>query len=257
LSWRRTPGKEPRSRANLQKAEKHPRPRRRRGEDLHNKDPSNVRPTVGYHCGRTLYNIENLERDTNRKVGVSIKKSTRWYECLPHPSTGWHIPYYNKLGLNCGSTLYRWSCDPRQYVATVTSTVSNKLRVYAERHNSRKEVSKRHKEIVKLSFIYSVTKNKYMWDRVLFFFRNLKKYGKLLHPFSVFHLCKFDAPTRFVYSHVSLQTKWLLFRAERPRDKSTLKVEKISSSLVREKTLNISINKHIAIYDTAQAMSRM
>jgi hypothetical protein len=99
------------------------------------------------------------------------------------------------------------------------------------RHNKKAVVIKNRGRFLRAAYTYLVTGNSYLWDRVLFFSRNLEKRGTLIHRVSLKYLLKTDADVRFVYSHVCFQAKWLLFRALRPRDKSGTKVLQTEENL--------------------------
>jgi hypothetical protein len=141
---------------------------------------------------------------------------------MKSPSGGFNVPLIDRLGRYTGSSIYKWACDPRSLIATTVSTISKRLVDYSRRHNKWYIVKKNLSRILRVSAYYAITKNAYVWDRVLFFARDLEKNGKLLHTFLLKFLSKLDDHKRFVYSHVSFQTEWLLFRAKWPRDKSLL-----------------------------------
>jgi len=169
------------------------------------------------------YGVPHLSRNYGPNLGkhrgAAIKKSTRWIGGGMHATTAYSFPYIDNLGRFTGLELFKWSCDPRTYIASVVSTIARRLLLYCYRHNNKRVVSRNLDRIVRVSAYYALSKNIYLWDRVLFFSRDLEKRGTLLHRAMVPFLCKTSDSIRFVYSHVSQQTKWLLFRAERPRDK--------------------------------------
>jgi hypothetical protein len=151
---------------------------------------------------------------------VKVRESTRWYNSAPPIKGNWIIPFIDDQGKYTGTGVYSWNCDPRSYISTVVATISRRLEVYARRHNHYRYVKSYLNQLVRVSFYYSVTKNDYLMDRILYFLRDLKTRGKLIHKLLLVFMSKRDANFRFVYSHVCSQTKWLLFRASRPRDKS-------------------------------------
>jgi hypothetical protein len=148
-----------------------------------------------------------------------MRSSKRWYPAPSNEETR-YLPYIDKLGRNTGTSIYRWTCTSSQYVSTVVSTVFSRLNAYARRHNEYRLVIRNQERLLKVSYYYAVTGNNYLWDRVLYFSRNLEKYGTLIHRAMIKFVQKADDYIRFVYSQVCFQTHWLLFRAERPRDKS-------------------------------------
>jgi len=160
-----------------------------------------------------------------QKRAVSIKNSSRWYDCFPLPDSGngweWKIPYINKVGKYTGHTVYRWNCAPQAALATIISTISKRLLFYARRHNKLHVVRRNYKRIVGAAYLYAVTKNAWFMDRILFFLRKLEERGNLIHKFTLKFLVKQDEYIRFVYSQVLLQTNWLLSQARRPCDKSS------------------------------------
>lgn len=166
------------------------------------------------------YNIRNLDRDTLRQKGVTIKSSTRWLDTFKTPNGGLSIPFIDKLGRFTGFTLYKWSCDPRSLIATVVATISRRLIAYARRHNPFHIVLRFSKSLLGAAAYYAFSKNSHFWDRILYFARDLAKRGTLVHRVRLFHSSKWDDNKRFVYSQVIFQTNWLLSRVFRPRDKS-------------------------------------
>lgn len=182
------------------------------------------------------------------------KRSKRWYKCEDSPTASWDVPYIDKLGRFSGHTFARWSCEPRQIVASCTSTILHRIERYAAKHNKYNVVKRNLPRLVRLSYLYACTKNNYMWDRVLFFSRNLEANGRNLHGIFLKYFSLSNASVRFVCSHVTHQTKWLLSRAERPRDK--LDHFRFSpSDFSKEKFSGESINRFNAIYNIAVAMT--
>lgn len=157
--------------------------------------------------------------DISRKRGAKIRKSKKWISGYSYPLTGLNFPYIDELGRFTGQTLFRWSCDPRSFIASCVSTIAKRLERRARHYNRNWVVDRNLQRIVMVSAYYSMTSNNYLWDRVLFFTKNLEKYGTLLHRVLLRFVLNIGESKRFVYSHVCSQAKWLLFRAERPRVK--------------------------------------
>jgi hypothetical protein len=170
--------------------------------------------------GDPLYHIRRLDRDCLRQKAISVRSSTRWIDTYKTPNGGLGVPFIDRLGRYTGLLCYKWSCDPRSLISTVVSTVSKRLVSYCRKHNSWRVVKGFLNSLVGAAAYYAFSKNNYFWDRILFFSRNLEKYGRQIHKLRVFFSSKWDDNKRFVYSQVIFQTNWLLFRAERPRDKS-------------------------------------
>jgi hypothetical protein len=166
------------------------------------------------------YKPRLLNRDCSNARAISIRSSTRWIDAFKTPNGGLNVPFIDDLGRFTGLSAYRWSCDPRSLIATTTSTICSRLLKYCRKHNDPKVVKKRLHDLMEASAYYAFTKNAYFWDRILFFSRNLERYKKPLRSLRIFFTSKWDDQKRFVYSHVTFQTQWLLFRALLPRDKS-------------------------------------
>jgi hypothetical protein len=201
---------------------------KRLGEYLSKKDKPQV-PNVTKHRSIITYRedgvgpvfIPTLEnRDTLHIKSCAVRSSTRWIDAYNTPNGGLNVPFIDDLGRFSGFTVCKWSCDPRSMIATVTSTISKRIVAYARRHNPWHIVKKRLRDLLAASAYYAFSKNGYFWDRVLFFSRNLERYKTPLRSLRIFFSSKWDDDKRFVYSHVIFQTKWLLFRASLPRDKS-------------------------------------
>jgi hypothetical protein len=132
-----------------------------------------------------------------------------------------NLPYIDRLGKITPHSVFEWKCDPRQFTATVLSTVSRRIQMYARRHNQKSIADRRAHDLVRASIYYCLTQNNWFWDRILFFCRNLEKNWKSIKTLTIKMLKKVDENKRFVYGQASLQANWLLFRVCRPRDKFT------------------------------------
>jgi len=169
-----------------------------------------------------LYRVRLLDRNCPKARLISIKSSLRWIDTYKTPNGGLSVPYIDRLGKFTGTTLYRWSCDPRSLLTTVVATIHQRIESYAMRHNPAHVVLRLRKALFSAAAYYAFSKNAHFWDRVLFFCRDLQKRGSLIHRLRLFFSSKWDDDKRFVYSQVIFQTNWLLSRASRsmPRDKS-------------------------------------
>lgn len=173
------------------------------------------------------------------------------------------MPYIDPLGRISGLNVGRWEADPRQVVSSTVSTIATRLmkRCYKNERNPKlkRKIPGKMDLAVRLSAYYALTKNLYFWNRVLFLSKSFVKNGALLHRILVSCLAKADASIRFVYSHVSFQTKWLLFRAERPRDKSALnkqrRLARKKSSSFRERFSGVLVDTNDAILRSAERIS--
>lgn len=168
------------------------------------------------------YEIPVFSGSAPRIRGAKIRNSRRWISGICAPVTKLSFPYIDKLGKFTGTTLFEWSCDPKSFVASVVSTIANRAINRAIRYNEMRTVLAKSGLIVRAAYYYAISKDSYFWDRMLYFFKDLKKNGKLIQTFVLRNVLKTDAHKRFVYGHVCSQTQWLLFRAERPRDKSAI-----------------------------------
>lgn len=157
-----------------------------------------------------------------RMRGAKIRNSKRWIAGISPPVTAMDFPYIDKLGRYTGTTLFKWYCDPKSFVASVVSTIASRLINRARHYNSMRLVERFSDRIIRAAYYYAISKNSYFWDRILFFVKDLEKNGKLIQTCVLRYILKTDAHKRFVYGHVCSQTQWLLFRAERPRDKSAI-----------------------------------
>jgi len=167
-----------------------------------------------------IYNVRLLDRDCPRAKSIKIKSSTRWLETFKTPNGGLAVPFIDRLGKFTGHTAYKWSCDPRSLIATCVATVASRLRQYAYKHNKCFIVKRHLKSILGAAAYYCFSKNNHFMDRILFFLRNLREKGNLVHKLRLFYSSKMDDHKRFVYSQVCFQTNWLLSQGTTPRDKS-------------------------------------
>jgi len=203
------------------------------------------------------YVIKRLNRDTLRQKGVSIRSSCSWIDTFKTPNGGLDVPFIDKLGRFTGSTLYKWSCDPRSLIATVVSTISKRLVDYCRRHNKYSVIKKHLRSLLGASAYYAFTKDLRFWDRILFFCRNLQERGNLVHRLRLLFSSRWDDNKRFVYSQVIFQTDWLLFRAARPRDKSHFFKERARSRWSNPEASPSKVIVTNIVRDIAYAMSRI
>lgn len=133
------------------------------------------------------------------------------------------IPLIDKRGFITGSVAHRTMMKPSSFVSTLTSTISQRALEWVLRHNGKDwKHARRHKDlIVRYSYLYAVTKSKWLWDRFLFLSKNIVENRKVLHGIHRKFLKRQDDYIRFVHNQCTFQSNWLLFRAKRPRDKSS------------------------------------
>jgi hypothetical protein len=166
-----------------------------------------------FKCPRHLNTSQEMR-------GFEMRRSNAWLDAAPIIERQ-GIPLISRLGKFTGHDIASWDCTPAQWLGSVVATIASRLRLYTRKHNHGREVSRYLRTIVRVSGYYALTNNSYLMDRVLYFLRNLKERGHLIHKTLLKFLSKMDVNKRFVYSQVSYQTNWLLFRAAaRPRDKS-------------------------------------
>jgi len=168
--------------------------------------------------------IESFETSSlpEKYPGLEMRLSTRW---------GWDsgdlsprsFPLIDRFGKFTGTSLGRFACTQSQYLATLTATIATRVRRYALRHMKNYILVKHQRLLVQAAYYYLVSKNSWFMDRFLFLVKDIDKNWKVIQTLIVKFVSKLDDYNRFVYSQVSLQTNWLLFRGLRPRDKSNLK----------------------------------
>lgn len=233
-----------------------PRSRKRNGVTQQRKE-CNLRGVITLsEDGPENYDVPSFSGNAPRVRGAKIRNSKRWIAGISQPVTAYDFPYIDMLGRYTGSTLFRWTCDQRSFVASVVSTISNRLINRARHYNDQRLVDRNLDRIVRASFYYAISKNSYFWDRILFFVKNLEKNGKLIQTFALRYILKTDAHKRFVYGHVCSQTQWLLFRAERPRDKSAI-MRRALPLLSFERRESALQKMGMIVADLAKAMSSL
>jgi predicted DNA-binding protein len=131
------------------------------------------------------------------------------------------IPMIDDWGKFTGTTAHRTIMKPSSYIATVVATINNRALKWVGRHQAIRNARKLRGVISSASYIYAITKNLWFWDRFLYLSKNLARNAQVLRGIIKKYLGRLDDYTRFVHSQVTIQTNWLLFRASRPRDKSS------------------------------------
>jgi hypothetical protein len=200
-----------------------PRSRKRNGKSLQHQPRVDRRGVIELLEDVSAEYVPNVVSGFAPRIrGAKIRNSKRWIEGIPAPATALSFPFIDKLGRFTGTTLFKWSCDPRSFVSSVVSTIANRIVNRAKHYNDMRLVVRNSDRLVRAAYYYAISKNSYFWDRILFFTKDLEKHGKRIHTMVLKYVLKTDAHKRFVYGHVCSQTKWLLFRVERPRDKSAI-----------------------------------
>jgi hypothetical protein len=202
------------------------------------------------------YEVRSYSGFAPRIRGAKIRNSKRWIAGISQPVTALDFPYIDRLGRFTGNTLFKWSCDPKSYVASVVSTILNRLTIRARHYNDQRLVDRSTDKLVRAAFYYAISKNSYFWDRILYFVKNLEKNGKLIQTFVSRFILKTDAHKRFVYGHACNQAQWLLFRAERPRDKSAI-MRRALPLLSFERSESALLKMGGIVADIAKAMSAL
>jgi hypothetical protein len=165
--------------------------------------------------------VVSLDKNQRQVRGLNLRRSKRWMLSLPGVKPEpYHLPHFDRLGRYTGTSKYTLACEPPDVLSISVATVFGRLKRYTSAHNPVELVKPRLRDILRAAAYYVLSKNSYFMDRLLYFLRNLKSNGKLIHRTMLYYLARSDADKRFVYGQVCFQTNWLIFRAAKPRDKS-------------------------------------
>jgi len=156
-----------------------------------------------------------------RIEGMATRTSTRWFQVKESKKIFTPVPYVTNSGKFSISTLCFWNTYPEQIIASLTSTVYQRLRgLVGKRHGFR--CLKHYREtLFKIAAYYTVTHDDYFMDRVLGILK--RKARKQAHNLLHFAVSTMDENIRFVYDQICSQILWLSFRAKTvvfKRDKS-------------------------------------
>jgi len=196
---------------------------------------SKVYHEISFKPGATSINAVVLPPNQRQVRGLNLKRSKRWSDAFPRMGGGYELPLIDRLGRFTGSSVYTLACEPADVLSTTVATVFSRLKRYAFAHNSAREVARLLRVILKAAAYYTLSKNSYYMDRLLYLLRTISRNGNRIHPLTLKFMTKMDADKRFVYSQVCHQTNWLIFRACRPRDKSIQSKSKHATPLPRDK----------------------
>lgn len=144
--------------------------------------------------------------------GMVSRTSYRWFDCQISKRVFTPIPFVNRSGKFSINTLCFWTAYPEQIVASLCSTVYNRLlRIIANRFTWRYAVGNR-QLLLKISALYTVTHHDSMLDRFLGILRKEKGIGAA-QRLCYHYTCKLGAHTRFVYNQLTSLSLWLTFRS--------------------------------------------
>lgn len=175
--------------------------------------------------GGLEWNIHALPKSRHLvRGGLTIRRNARWLSDDKSPSCQTMLPLIDNCGKFTGIDIYVSNLTHQEYLSTIIATIFRRLKLWALRSNSVREVNCRQRLLLRCAAYYTLSRNNYFWDRLLGLVRcgNLHKnwqiVSKVLHSYS----SKLDDHKWFVYGHACLQANWLTSRALRPRDKSAL-----------------------------------
>jgi len=140
------------------------------------------------------------------------RTSYRWFDCQLSQRVFTPIPFVNRSGKFSINTLCFWTAYPEQIVASLCSTVYQRLlRIIANRFTWKYAVGNR-QLLLKISALYTVTHHDSMVDRFLGILRKQDNLG-VAHRLLYHYTCKLGAHTRFVYNQLTSLSLWLTFRS--------------------------------------------
>jgi hypothetical protein len=178
---------------------------------------------LSFSPGMVSTNAVNLPLAQRQVRGMDLRRSKRWSFCFPGVTgVEYEMPFIDRLGRFTGASVYTLACEPADVLSITTATVYGRLKRYCNAHNGWRVTRRLLREILRAAAWYTISKNSYFMDRILFFLRDCRNYGKLIHKTTLHYVAKGSADKRFVYGQVCYQTNWLIFRACRPRDKLPL-----------------------------------
>jgi len=149
---------------------------------------------------------------------MAVRTSTRWFRHWPSKRRPISLPYVGRSGKFSMFKLATWYCYPEQAVASLTSTVYQRLlKIWLKRRRRVVDIRSRDKQLLlRVAAMYTVTHSDYFLDRVLATLTKRRTVQGLLESFTR----KLDDKFWFVYSQVCYQTHWLTFQSSRISDKS-------------------------------------
>jgi len=171
--------------------------------------------------GGLAWKIKTISNTARTHSAVRIREGTSWLSGGVFPQTATDIPFIDSTGKFTGCSMYHANLKPEAYIGTVISTVYRRLTSLVHRRFGRsyKINSQWSNLMLGCSTYYSLTKNNYFHDRLLALLREGRR--ETIRKVLYYFVSKLDANKWFVYSHALFQSKWLTFRAKRPRDKSS------------------------------------
>lgn len=213
------------------------------------------------HLGKGReWRVESLPEDPKLIRALSLKVGN-WLGSREDFKKPYRVPLIDSVGKFTGCTLYKASMNSQSFISTVISTISNRLRGWTHRHNSRINFkSKKYLTdlIVRTACIYSMTKNTYLMDRVLWLLKDFEKHKKSIAGVLAHFASKLDANKGFIYGQACSHAHWLTSRVSRPRDKSsanlhTFPLREVGVSDFQQRRVFI----YDAIYVTAAAVAQI
>jgi len=159
--------------------------------------------------------------------GLYPRTSVRWFEVEGFQQSFTPIPFVHVSGKMSASTVCFWTAYPQQIVATLTSTVYQRLlRIVLRRHGYKYSRGCR-ETCFKAAAYYATTRDDWFLDRFLGIFKRRNR--RAAHNLYTLVFCNLDENFRFVISQVLEQALWLSFRSRtvvkpkvRVRDKSRM-----------------------------------
>lgn len=147
-----------------------------------------------------------------------MRTSARWFRRWSSKRRINAIPYVTSCGKFSMFKLATWYSYPEQVVASLTSTVYQRLlKIWGKRKRKVKDISSRDKQqLLQVAALYTVSHSDYFFDRALALLTKSKQLRSLIDSF----VRKLDDKFWFVYSQVCYQTYWLTFQSLGISDKS-------------------------------------
>lgn len=185
--------------------------------------------------------------------GMVMRTSKRWFRSWPSKREVRNVPYVGASGKFSMFKLATWYCHPEQLVASLTSTVYQRLlKIWGKRKRKVKDIQRRDKlQLLQVAAMYTVTHSDYFLDRALALLTKRKPLRGLLVSFTR----KLDDKFWFVYSQVCFQTYWLTFQSLGISDKSRIK--EVYENFMSSDSLSHKHSSIVEAFETASDVTRL